>query len=142
MKNEIYKLFVYGSLRTGFRNAAYDYLAKYFHLLGEASVKGKLFEKGDFPVAVGTTEEKFITGELFELNNEEEFSWAIGQLDDYEGLGVEEGETPLYKREVVAVFQNGQPSLAWIYWYNGDVTGLPEISSGNVLEYLQRKFKA
>ena len=141
MNSGIYNLFVYGSLRSGFRNPAYNYLTKYFHLLGEAVVKGRIYDMGDFPVAKPTTEEKFISGELYAINNPLEFSWAIGQLDDYEGVDVEEGEVPVYKREEVMVYQNGQPVPAWIYWFNGDVTGKPEVESGDLLQYLQQKNK-
>ncbi len=93
------------------------------------------------PVAVSTNEEKFISGELYTINNPSEFSWAIGQLDDYEGIDAEEGEQPIYKREEVLVYQNGQPVVAWIYWFNGDITGRPEIESGDLLQYLQQKNK-
>lgn len=141
MSNEVYKLFVYGSLRSGFRNPVYQYLTKYFHLMGEAVVKGRLYEMSDYPVAAPTDEEKFISGELYCINNPLEFSWAIGQLDDYEGLDAEEGEKPSYKREEVLAYQNGQPVEAWIYWFNGDVTGKPEIESGDLLQYLQQKNK-
>ena len=141
MNNNIYQLFVYGSLRSGFRNPVYQYLTKYFHLLGEAIVKGKLYDKGDFPVAVATIEEKFISGELYEVNDPAEFSWAIEQLDDYEGMNVETGEQPLYIRESVTAYQNGRPTTAWIYWFNGSISGLPEIASGDLLQYLQQKNK-
>ena len=141
MGNEIYKLFVYGSLRSGFRNPVYSYLTKYFHLLGEAVVKGKLYDTGAFPVAISSNEEKFISGELYAINDPLEFSWAIGQLDDYEGLNAEEGERPLYKREEVVAYQKGQPVVAWIYWFNGSVAGMAEIESGDLLQYLQKKNK-
>jgi gamma-glutamylcyclotransferase (GGCT)/AIG2-like uncharacterized protein YtfP len=141
MNDKIYQLFVYGSLRSGFRNPAYEYLTRYFHLLGDAIVKGKLYDKGDSPVAAPALEDKFISGELYAINNPEEFSWAIEQLDDYEGLNVEEGEKPLYKREAVTVYQNGKPSTAWIYWYNGNVDGYTEIISGDLVQYLQQKNK-
>lgn len=141
MNSENYKLFVYGSLRSGFRNPVYEYLTKYFHLMGEAVVKGKLYDLGEFPAAVPTNEEKFISGELYCINNPLEFSWAIGQLDDYEGLNTEEDEKPLYKREAVISYQKGQPYAAWIYWFNGDITGKPEIESGDLLQYLQQKNK-
>lgn len=141
MSNEVYKLFVYGSLRSGFRNPVYGYLTKYFHLLGEAVVKGKLYDMGEFPVAVPTDEEKYISGELYAINNPLEFTWAIGQLDDYEGLDTEEGEQPLYKREQVRAYQKGQPFDAWIYWFNHPVAGKPEIESGDLLQYLQKKNK-
>lgn len=141
MNNENYKLFVYGSLRSGFRNPVYEYLTKYFHLIGEAVVKGKLYDQGEYPVALPTTDEKFISGELYCINNPLEFSWAIGQLDDYEGLNAEPGEPVLYKREEVIAYQQGQPHNAWIYWFNGDVSGNPEIESGDLLQYLQQKNK-
>ena len=141
MNNEIFKLFVYGSLRSGFRNPVYEYLTKYFHLLGEAVVKGKLYDMGEYPVALPADEENFISGELYCINNPLEFSWAIAQLDDYEGLNAEEGEQVLYKREGVIAYQKGQPEHAWIYWFNGDITGKPEIESGDLLQYLQQKNK-
>ena len=141
MSNENYKLFVYGSLRSGFRNPVYEYLTKYFHLLGEAMVKGKLYDLGEYPAANATEDEKFISGELYSINNPLEFSWAIGQLDDYEGLNTEEGETPLYKREEVIAYKDGEAHIAWIYWYNKDLSGKPEIESGDLMQYLQQKNK-
>lgn len=141
MKITTYRLFVYGSLRSGFRNPAYQYLTKYFHLLGEAVVQGKFYDNGSYPVAIPATGEAFINGELYELNNPEEFNWVIEQLDDYEGLHVEAGETPLYKREQVTAFQEGVSSQTWIYWYNGSVDSMKEITTGDVLKYLQDKNK-
>ena len=44
MKSTTNRLFVYGSLRSGFRNPAYEYLTRHFHLLGEAVVQGKFYE--------------------------------------------------------------------------------------------------
>jgi gamma-glutamylcyclotransferase (GGCT)/AIG2-like uncharacterized protein YtfP len=141
MSNENHKLFVYGSLRSGFRNPVYAYLTKYFHLLGEAVVKGKLYDLGEYPAAAATEEDKFISGELYSINNPSEFSWAIGQLDDYEGLNTEECETPLYKREEVIAYKDGEAHTAWIYWYNKDLAGYPEIQSGDLVQYLQQKNK-
>ena len=141
METKTVQLFVYGSLRSGFRNPAYQYLTQYFHLLGEALVQGKFYDKGPHPVAIPATDEAFITGELYVFNNPEEFKWVIEQLDDYEGINVEAGETPMYKRDLVTVFQNGISSTAWIYWYNGSVADMKEIATGDVLKYLQEKNK-
>jgi gamma-glutamylcyclotransferase (GGCT)/AIG2-like uncharacterized protein YtfP len=141
MNNEIFQLFVYGSLRSGFRNTAYQYLSSYFTLIGEGKVKGKLFDKGTYPVAVPDHDDNFIDGELYQLNNPAEFAWAIEQIDDYEGLHVEVGEKPLYKRDVATVYINGEQTKAWIYWYDGSVEGYPELPSGNILDYLQQRNK-
>lgn len=141
MDQSCYKLFVYGSLRSGFRNPMYNYLTQYFHLLGEAVVKGQFYDNGNIPVAVATDAEHFITGELYVVNNPEEFNWAIEQLDDYEGINVEAGETPVYCRGQVEVFQGGLATRAWIYWYSGDVSQMEPIETGDVLKYLQEKNK-
>ncbi|HQW92002.1 MAG TPA: gamma-glutamylcyclotransferase [Ferruginibacter sp.] len=141
MSQDIYNLFVYGSLRSGFRNPVYQYLTKYFHFVGEAVVKGKLYDLGEYPAATATSEEHFISGELYCINNPLEFSWAIGQLDDYEGVNAEPGERPWYKRDEVIAYHQGEPHTAWIYWYNGDISGKPEIESGDLMQYLQQKNK-
>lgn len=132
-------LFVYSSLRTGFHNHSHQYISQYFKLVGNGRVQGILFDKGDYPVAKPTAEEKYITGELYAIKDEMEADYAFAQLDDYEGLVVEIGETPLYKREQVTVFCNNLPYSSWIYWYNGPVAGLPQIESGDVMEYWKNK---
>ena len=66
MKNNTFQLFVYGSLRSGFRNAAYQYLARYFRLIGEATVKGKLYDMGQYAAAIATDDERFIHGDAGE----------------------------------------------------------------------------
>lgn len=141
MQPDTYRLFVYGSLRKGFQHAAYGYISAYFKLVGPAKVNGLLYDMGEFPAAVPTTSEDFIVGELYELNNNDEFGWAMAQIDDYEGVNPELGEIPLYRRGTATVFCNGLSSSAWIYWYNGNVSGHPVISSGDVLQYLEEKKK-
>jgi gamma-glutamylcyclotransferase (GGCT)/AIG2-like uncharacterized protein YtfP len=135
----VYQLFVYGSLRKGFHSPMYEYISRFFSFAGEAKVKGKLFDLGEYPAAIPVDENVFITGELYAIKNPHEFSWAIGQLDDYEGLNAEEGETPLYLRKITEVYLADQITAAWVYWYNGDVSGRPVVESGDMLEYLKNK---
>lgn len=134
----VYHLFVYGSLRKGFQSPVYEYISQFFEFVGDATVRGRLYDLGTYPAAVPTTEEAFITGELYKIRHEHEFSWAMGQLDDYEGLTVEAGETPLYRRDVCAIRINDQEIPAWVYWFNGDVSGKPVIASGDMMEYLKQ----
>ena len=135
----VYRLFVYGSLRSGFQSHAYEYISKYFVLEGNAKVKGFLYDLGSFPAAKPCNEHIFITGELYGVKNENEFNWAIGQLDDYEGVDVAFDEEQLYRRELTDVYFNDQIIPAWIYWFSGDVSGKPVIESGDMLEYLRQK---
>lgn len=138
---DVRTLFVYGTLRSGFRTPAYQYLAKHFHLVGEGVVHGKFYDKGDYPVAVPMAGPSLIHGELYQSNSADEFAWAIDQLDDYEGLNVEPDEIQLYIRKLVEVLYMGQPVTAWIYWYNGSVEGMPELETGDLLKYLEQKNK-
>lgn len=140
METNTYNLFVYGSLRSGFQHPAYQYLTEFFRPLGDGMVQGRFYDKGEYPVAVPTTEEAYLIGELYEANNPESFNWAIAQLDDYEGLNVMPGETPLYRRELVEILHNGSnQKTAWIYWFNDSTDGLPAVETGDIFVYLQQK---
>ena len=135
----VYQLFVYGSLRSGFRSPVYEYISRFFTFISEGKVRGKLFDMGNYPAGIPTNENTFIAGELYAAKGEAEFSWAIGQLDDYEGVNVEPDEMQLFRRELTEVYSNNTVTHAWIYWYNGDVSGRPLIASGDLMEYLQQK---
>ena len=140
MKNpEVYQLFAYGSLRSGFRSAAYEYISRYFDLVGAGKVKGQLFDLGTYPAAKPSNQNKFIIGELYRIRNEKEFTWAMGQVDDYEGVHVGFDETQLYRREITEVYIDNKITNAWIYWYQGDVSDKPIIESGDVLQYMDQK---
>lgn len=133
-------LFVYSSLREGFRSGEYNYISRYFCFQSQAKVKGILSDLGNNPVATPTSENHFIKGELYKINNKDEFSYAIGQLDDYEGVKPEADEKSLYKREITTVYLDDEKEVsAWIYWYQGDVEGKPVIESGDIMEYINSK---
>ena len=136
---EVYHVFVYGSLRRGFHSHAYEYISRFFNFVGEAKVQGRLYDLGEYPAAKPAAEDVFIKGELYFIQDQSEFPWAIGQLDDYEGVNVEEGEQQLYRRELADVFINDKTVVAWIYWYNGDVNDKPVVASGDILEYIKAK---
>ena len=128
------QLFIYSSLRKGFHQDVFSYITQFFSFVSAAKVKGILSVIGSDPVATPATEDYFIKGELYKLNNEDHFSWVYGQLDDYEGLDSLQGEPSLYRRELTTVYKDdGSVTDAWIYWYNGDVSGTPIISSGDIL---------
>ena len=48
----VYNLFVYGSLRKGFQSNAYEYISRFFTLVGNAKVKGRLVDMGTYPAGV------------------------------------------------------------------------------------------
>jgi len=135
-----YQLFVYGSLRRGFHHAAYEYIRRYFDFVSDARVQGILYDMGEFPAAVPTTTGEVIVGELYRIREIDELDWALGQLDDYEGVNPEENEPLLYRRDrSIVVLPDGTETTAYIYWFNGDTTGKPIIASGDVLQYVSGK---
>ncbi len=136
MLKEVSLLFVYGSLRLGFKDPAYEYLSKFFRLVGEGKVRGKFYARGDIPVAVTTSENSYIPGDLYELLDSDDFKWVMAQLDDYEGINVEAGETPLYTRSLIKVNIAGEEKEAWIYWYNGNIQTLPPLEADEVTKRL------
>src|SRR5690242_2859346 len=136
------QLFVYGSLRSGFHHPAFEYISRHFLFVNNGKIKGVVYDIGAYPGAVKTTNESFIIGEVYAIKTEDEFNWVIAQLDDYEGVDAEEGETPLFKRVLTEVFFNDdEKTNAWVYWFNGDVTGKHVIASGDTLQYYQEKNK-
>lgn len=141
MITHITRLFVYGSLRIGFHNPAYSYLSKYFHLLGEGKVQGRFHFNGKIPIAVPSVNDHII-GDLYELNNPEELKWVMVQLDDYEGLNIVPGESPLYKRDIIDVAINNNTYKAWIYWYNGSTDNMPVLDAEQVSNYLKQQKKS
>src|SRR4051794_36691940 len=99
MENGAINLFVYGSLRRIFQVPAFEYIRNHFSFLGEAKVKGLLYA-ADYPAAIKTSAEVFITGELYELRNNHDFDVAIKELDAYEEANEEAGQFPVYRREL------------------------------------------
>src|SRR5665647_1008878 len=91
------QLFVYSSLRKGFHQHTHDYISRFFSFVSPAKVKGIVTDVNGELFAMAGDGESFIQGELFKLNDEHDFSYVFGQLDDYEGLVVEQGERPLYR---------------------------------------------
>ena len=69
----------------------------------------------------------------------DEFSFAIAQLDDYEGIDNVEGNSIFKREKTMVTFENEQTQEAWIYWFAGDINGKELIESGDVLEFMQQQ---
>jgi gamma-glutamylcyclotransferase (GGCT)/AIG2-like uncharacterized protein YtfP len=136
----VHQIFVYGSLRSGFNAPAYEYISRYFQLVAPAKVRGLLYDMGEYPAAVSTHQDHFLLGELYAIKQEEEFTWALDQLDEYEGINESPEDSPVtFKRELVEVMTESGNTIAWIYWFSGSIADKPLIASGDVLEYLHQQ---
>ncbi|CAN5686615.1 gamma-glutamylcyclotransferase [soil metagenome] len=138
--NTNYQLFVYGSLRKGFEHPVFKYISDYFNFVSHGKVKGLLYDFGEYPAAVPDNGDHFIIGELYTVKEPDEFSYAIGQLDDYEGINPAEGSS-LYRREKTTVYTEQGTTTGWVYWYNGYINNEPLITSGDVLAYAREKYE-
>jgi gamma-glutamylcyclotransferase (GGCT)/AIG2-like uncharacterized protein YtfP len=136
----VHQIFVYGSLRSGFNAPAFEYISRYFQLVAPAKVRGLLYDMGDYPAAVPTNQDQFLLGELYAIKQDEEFAWALEQLDEYEGINESPEDSPVsFKRELVEVMTESGNTIAWIYWFSGSIADKPLIASGDVLEYLHQQ---
>ena len=143
-------LFVYGTLRSTASSAMgrgqRARLDAASRIAGPATAAGYLFDLGGYPGLVlkrpdgASNDAGFIanknmgrvTGELRELADPDDvFSW----LDVYEGIGVNAQEADAYRREILPVIHrdasgNEVVSRAWIYVYQGPLTGARFLSDG------------
>lgn len=130
-------LFVYSSLLRGFPTPDYEYVSRYFDFVGPAKTRGFLSILQNIVVGTPTDRDAFIVGELYKIREQDHFSFAIGQLDEYESVHPEPPQQPLYRRDITkTILEDGTEINSWVYWYNLPVDGLPIIGSGNVLDYL------
>ncbi|MEE6187162.1 hypothetical protein PIECOFPK_00290 [Mycovorax composti] len=131
-------LFVYGSLLSGFKSPAYEYIARYFNLVGTATVVGTIYDMGTFPVGTPHDTGRLIKGELYKIRNLKELSFAFAQLDDYEGMFVDEEEEydNNYARALTeATLETGEKVTTWVYWYYKEAKDLPILDIDNMLDY-------
>ena len=97
--------------------------------LGEATIAGRLFDLGTFPVMIAAAAPSDVVhGEVLRLDDPESvFVW----LDPYEGFTPghrREGEYERVRRQVR--LHSGETLEAWVYLYVADTTQMPPIPSG------------
>ncbi|HYC90099.1 MAG TPA: gamma-glutamylcyclotransferase family protein [Thermoanaerobaculia bacterium] len=123
-------LFVYGTLRRDAGQAVHHLLARHGTFVGEATVRGRLFDLGSYPGMTLDGDRGVVLGELYEITSD----WPafIARLDAYEGCAEDDPEPHQYRRELVTALRaSGPPVDAWAYVLNVDPTGWPRIASGD-----------
>jgi gamma-glutamylcyclotransferase (GGCT)/AIG2-like uncharacterized protein YtfP len=119
-------LFVYGTLRTSIEVPVKEQIRGHVELVGEAEIKGQLYDMGGYPAAV--PEDGVIKGEVLKIHDDEKVFRA---LDVYEGFNYQR------KQEEVTL-KNGDKITAWIYWHKMPVEGKVKIEEADYLEYLRQ----
>jgi gamma-glutamylcyclotransferase (GGCT)/AIG2-like uncharacterized protein YtfP len=108
-------LFVYGTLRRGFR-LHHDLKRLGAQFVGNGEVQAEIFDLGEFPGARASAKPgKTLAGELYRLHKVEN---TLKVLDQVEGFSPRNPEKGVFQRGTTEVtLPNGERRLAWIYWY-------------------------
>ena len=92
--------------------------------LGEATVKGTLFDLGDYPGLLLDTSGQTVFGEVYEVDTE-----TLKELDEFEA-------TADYRRFQTTVSVMETSINCWVYCPDPErCEGLPRINSGDWIEY-------
>lgn len=130
-------LFVCGTLLPELVPDHLRALVRSFKPLGEGTVRGRLYDLGEYPGAVLDEEAvSVVRGRVFELPDDPS---VLEALDDYECVEPNDLAASLFIRNTAtAKMANGEELACWIYTYNRDVTGKPVIEDGDYLAYRER----
>ena len=122
-------VFVYGTLLPQYVPAAMRKVVAGLRFYGEGSVRGVLYDLGEYPGAVlDKSSDMRVYGAVFQLPD----TWsALPELDRYEGYDPASPGNGLFVRKCCPVVLSGGSFLdSWIYEYNGSPTGARVIASG------------
>ncbi len=127
-------LFVYGTLQQDLDNEMSKFLSQYSEVVSKGFILGKLYKISWFPGAISSdVTSEHVYGTVYKLKH---ISETFKVLDDYEGFDVEQPNESLFKRKITTVFlENGNSIDAWVYLYNGSVTDVTHIISGDFLTF-------
>ena len=125
-------LFVYGTLRDDPAHEMFHVLARNAEFFGEATVAGRLYDLGEYPGLVLSSDgSDRVKGELYRLN-ESTAGNTLSVLDDYEGMGPTDPLPHEYRRALVTAYlSDGRSMTAWAYILDRPSTSLPRIMSGD-----------
>jgi gamma-glutamylcyclotransferase (GGCT)/AIG2-like uncharacterized protein YtfP len=111
------RLFVYGTLRKGFR--AHKLLQRHHaRFLGSGHVQGRLYHLSEYPGATwSSTPGDSVQGEVYFLPRA---ATAFKALDRFEGYDPARPEWSMFERKETTVRLAGAREMrAWIYWLRG-----------------------
>ena len=113
-------LFIYGTLHPDRAPAEIAAAARRLTPIGPATIRGHLYNFGEYPGMILDDTAPTIAGELFTVPDAETFA----ALDAYEDFRPAEPENSLFLRvETTATTHDGSHQPCWVYVYNGKVTG-------------------
>ena len=109
-------LFVYGTLLPGKEPPTVASVVKRLRPIGEAYVRGRLYDFGEYPGAiVDSRAATRIKGFLYEVPKD---PTILRRLDRYEGFDPNDPSGSLFVRRRRQVMRDGKKLRSWVYEYN------------------------
>lgn len=130
-------LFVYGTLRRGFR--LHHLLANLeVSFLAEGKVAGELFDLGEYPGARPSNREgKWVIGELLQLRNPASDLNCLDAVEEFIPAAPERSQ--FIRALAQVILRSGGRERAWIYWLSARLpTGCQRIASGDYAAWRPR----
>lgn len=123
-------LFVYGTLEPAHAPAEIAAAVRCMKRVGSGSVRGKLYDLGEYPGAVvSRTSPSVIKGKVFELPEDQ---GVLSSIDAYEGFDPNHPQGSLFIRKRWPVtLADGSRMMCWIYTYNRKPGDARLITSGS-----------
>ncbi len=121
-------LFVYGTLLSAARHPMGARLLRQAQLLGEATIRGRLYDLGRYPGLTETDDPaEIVHGEVYTLNSP---AATLPWLDAYEGIAKDAFRNEYERCERAVHLASGGEVTAWVYLYRAPVKGLAPIRGG------------
>ncbi len=122
-------VFFYGTLLPRLAPAEIRPAVRRLRRVGRGSVRGQLFDLGEYPGAILTRSGPLIAGVVFELPDDPA---ALGQLDEYEGFDRAQPKSSLFVRKRrLAQLEDGRKVSVWVYAYNRPVKAARPVGGGD-----------
>ena len=123
------QLFVYGTLRRGFR--LHHHLVRLgASFRADGKVAGELFNLGSYPGARPITNEgKWVHGELFQLRSPLPDLEVLDRVEEF--IPSAHGRCEFIRALTDVIQFDGQRQHAWIYWLSERIAASRRISSGD-----------
>jgi gamma-glutamylcyclotransferase (GGCT)/AIG2-like uncharacterized protein YtfP len=124
-------LFAYGTLMPAHAPAELGEIVRQFRRIGRGSVRGRLYDLGDYPGAVLVEGPDSIYGEVYRLPADQEI---LRKLDEYEGFDPSDPGGSLFARTKCPVrLENSEELSCWVYIYNRDPGSAKLVPGGDYL---------
>lgn len=122
-------LFSYGTLRPRHAPAEIATTVRRLRRVGKGSVRGRLYDLGEYPGAVLSRSGPLVLGQVFELPDD---PGVLSRLDEYEGFDPNRPKGSLFvRRRCLVTLQKGKKLSCWMYTYNRAPGAAPPVMTGD-----------